>query len=137
MSGVQFLSPRSAFKARESEDALKKNSEEPTRGRRHTSIKFGSTLSLGSRSVKETMHAAIARKNERVFGIELSALLLRERKNMPEQKRGEHKVPYIVSRITEHLKKHGEFPFFMHMQRIVLYFYFLPLNFKFMSSSVS
>jgi hypothetical protein len=107
MASVLFISPRQPGKSNELEDALQARAGiQPERTKRNF-MKFGSTLSLGSRTVKETMHAAIAQKNDRIFGIEVSALLKRERATLPVDKMKEHRVPFLVSRITSYLREQG------------------------------
>jgi len=89
------------FKAAEHEDKLVLNT------RKRSSLKYGSTLSLGSNAVKESLRSVIVQKTRRTFGVELSTLLAREKEFLPEQSARQHSVPRIVTQIVEYLKEHS------------------------------
>lgn len=89
-------------KAAESEDIGSKRTE----SRRH-SVKYGSTLSLGSQAVKESLRSVVVQKTNRTFGIELKVLVSRERE-LSKKSIKEHPVPTIVSTLVGYLKEHSK-----------------------------
>ena len=77
--------------------------DQPNRKKR-VNIKSLSTLSLGSASIKHSLH--LARKTKRVFGVELGELMKRERRALGDQG-VDHTVPLVVSQLTSFLCDEG------------------------------